>query len=305
MKHCLVIYNPNSGKKGKTDFREVIKKVLLAHGYESKIVFTEYSGHATELIEQTPFVDLVISIGGDGTFNEIMTGNFKRAKRLIVSHIPFGTANDIGAMYGFGKNIEKNLEMVLEGEIKGVDVCLLNGHPFVYVAGFGKFVNVSYETPRNLKKRFGYLAYLIEGLKEFQGKTILYDIDCEVNGEHFSGKYSFILVSNANRIAGIDNFYKSIKLDDNCFEVLLCELNTKTDILKSLYYLATKDITKVPGFYFYRTNSFKIHFNEMPDSAWSIDGEEFKCLSKEYEVRIENNVQLLLPKKNIKSLFLK
>lgn len=305
MKHCLVIYNPNSGKKNKNDFRDRMQQVLLEYGYESTIVLTEYSGHATKLISETPIVDLVISIGGDGTFNEIMTGNFMREKRLVVSHIPLGTANDIGAMYGFGKDIIANLKMVLEGEIKSVDICLLNQHPFIYVAGFGKFVNISYATPRDLKKRFGYLAYLIEGLKELHGKTVLYDMDYEVNGEKFSGKYSFILISNANRIAGIDNFYKSIKLDDDCFEVLLCELNTKADILKSLYYLTTKDITKVPGFYFYKTNSFKVHFNETPENSWSIDGEEFKHPSVTYEVKIKNDVKLLLPKKNIKALFLK
>lgn len=305
VKHCLVIYNPNSGKKNKANFTKEMLDVFAEYGYEANIVFTEYAGHATKLILEVSNVDLVISIGGDGTFNEIMTGNFMRDKRLVVSHIPLGTANDIGAMYGFGKNIISNLRLVLEGEIKKVDICLINNHPFVYVAGFGKFVNISYQTPRDMKKRFGYLAYLIEGLKEFQGKTKLYDLDYEVNGERFSGKYSFILVSNANRIAGIDNFYKSIKLDDNCFEVLFCELNTKTDILKSLYHLATKDITKVPGFSFYKTNSLKIHFKNTPKNAWSIDGEEFSTFDELYEISLENNVELLLPKKNIKTLFMR
>lgn len=305
MKHCLVIYNPNSGKKNKVDFVEKMMDIFASYGYEANIVFTEYRGHATKLILEAGGVDLVISIGGDGTFNEIMTGNFMRKERLIVSHIPLGTANDIGAMYGFGKNIISNLKLVLEGQVKKTDICLINNHPFIYVAGFGKFVNISYQTSRDMKKKFGYLAYLIEGLKEFQGKTMLYDLEYEVNGQYFSGKYSFILVSNANRIAGIDNFYKSIKLDDNNFEVLFCELNTKKDILKSLYHLATKDITKVPGFSFYKTNSLRIHFKDIVKNAWSIDGEEFTCLNPDYEINIENNVELLIPRKNIKTLFTK
>lgn len=303
MKSCLIVYNPNSGKENKNNFFYDIKKILMEHEYSPTIVATKYKGHAMEIVEQVAYVDLVISIGGDGTFNEVMTGNLKRDNRLLVSHIPLGTANDIGAMYGFGKDVLQNLKLVLEGTIKKVDICLINKQPFVYVAGLGKFVNVSYETPRELKKKFGYLAYLIEGLKEFGGKTKRYDIEYEVNGEIYSGQYSFMLISNANRIAGIDNFYKSIKLDDNKFEVLLCDLTTKADILKSLYYLTTKDITKVPGFYFYKTSSFKVRFNETPTKCWSVDGEKLDSLTKEYNIEIENDISLLLPNKNISRLF--
>lgn len=304
MKSCLVVYNPNSGKKNKNNFFDDMKKMLMNYEYFPTIISTKYKGHAMEIVEQIPHVDLVISIGGDGTFNEVMTGNLHRKNRLLVSHIPLGTANDIGAMYGFGKDTLNNLKLVLEGTVKKVDICLINNRPFVYVAGLGKFVNVSYETPRELKKKFGYLAYLIEGLKEFGGKTKRYDIEYEVNGKIYSGKYSFMLISNANRIAGIDNFYKSVKLDDDNFEVLLCDLTTKSDILKSLYYLTTKDITQVPGFYFYKTNSFKIRFSEPPKKSWSIDGEKFDSSTKEYEIVLENGISLLLPKKNIDKLFI-
>lgn len=304
MKSCLVVYNPNSGKKNKNNFFDDMKKMLMNYEYFPTIISTKYKGHAMEIVEQIPHVDLVISIGGDGTFNEVMTGNLHRKNRLLVSHIPLGTANDIGAMYGFGKDTLNNLKLVLEGTVKKVDICLINNRPFVYVAGLGKFVNVSYDTPRELKKKFGYLAYLIEGLKEFGGKTKRYDIEYEVNGKIYSGKYSFMLISNANRIAGIDNFYKSVKLDDNNFEVLLCDLTTKSDILKSLYYLTTKDITQVPGFYFYKTNSFKIRFSEPPKKSWSIDGEKLDSSTKEYEIVLENGISLLLPKKNIDKLFI-
>lgn len=305
MKSCFIVYNPNSGKKNKNNFFDDMQRILLEYGYSSTIILTKYKGHAVNIVEKLSHVDLLISIGGDGTFNEVMTGNLRRKQYLLVSHIPLGTANDIGAMYGFGKNILQNLRMILEGTIKQVDICLINQQPFVYVAGLGKFVNISYETPRNLKKKFGYLAYLIEGLKEFHGKTKQYDIEYEVNGKVYSGKYSFMLISNANRIAGIDNFYKSVKLDDNTFEVLLCDLTTKADIVKSLYYLAIKDITQVPGFYFYKTDEIKIKFMKQPKKSWCVDGERLDSIAKEYHIAIKNGISLLLPTKNIEKLFTK
>lgn len=307
MKKCLVIYNPHSGKKNKSISKEIINEILIEYNYQPIIRVTEYSGHAKEIIENVTDVDLVISVGGDGTFNEIMTGNFLREKRLVVAHLPLGTANDIGKMYGFGKNIISNLKMLLEGEIKKTDICLINNQPFVYVAGFGKFVNISYETPRRLKRKYGYLAYLIEGLKELTGDTKLYNLEYEIGENKYQGKYSFLLISNANRIAGINNFYRNIKLDDDTFEVLLCTLKSKTDILKNLYRLFSKnmDITKIPGFSFYKTNNMVIHFQNKPKQSWCLDGEEYSTDMQTFEIKIERGVELLLPSKNISKLFIK
>ena len=144
-----------------------MEKILNNYNYEVKIQETEYKKHAIEIVKDTEYVDLLISIGGDGTFNEVMTGNFMRKKRLTLCHLPSGTTNDIGAMWGYGKNILSNLKLALNGEIKRIDVCTINGKPLVYTAGFGKFMNIPYETPRQLKKRLGHLAYIEEGIKDF------------------------------------------------------------------------------------------------------------------------------------------
>ena len=162
MKKCVVIYNPNSGKAVKHDFTEEFTNILKEYNYDVNFIKTEYKGQAKEIVTNLEIVDLVISIGGDGTFNESMTGNLRRKERLVLAHIPMGTANDIGAMFGYEKNIFKNLKLLLNGVVKDIDICTINNQPFVYVAGFGKFVNISYETPRHLKKKYGYLAYLIE-----------------------------------------------------------------------------------------------------------------------------------------------
>ena len=167
MKKCIIIYNPNSGKYNKEKTLPKIEKILNDYDYEVEIKETKNKRHAIILTEEAPNVDLLISIGGDGTFNEVMTGNFKRKKRLVLCHLPSGTTNDIGAMWGYGKDIISNLKLALNGEIKRIDVCTINGKPLVYTAGFGKFMNIPYETPRELKKRLGHLAYIKEGVRDF------------------------------------------------------------------------------------------------------------------------------------------
>ena len=273
--------------------------------YKVEIIATKYKKHAIEITEGLDdSIDLVMSIGGDGTFNEIMTGNLRRRKKLLLTHIPVGTTNDIGAMLGYGKNIIENVKLSLKGVVKDFDIGMINNQPFIYVAGIGKFTNLSYETPRDLKKKIGHLAYIKEGIKTFFKKTKLYDISYEIDGEEYRGLFSLVLISNANHIAGIKNIYKNIKLDDNRFEIVFCNLKKKKDIIKTLYFLTMYDTSKVPGFYFYRTNRLKLKINNAEGDSWCIDGEKLENNDDNtYNISIVNNIQILVPKKNIKRLF--
>ena len=305
MLKCAVIYNPNSGKHVKYKFLPQFKKMLEKYGYEMELFYTEYKGHAIEIVKNLKDTDLVLSIGGDGTFNESVTGNCMREKRLVCAHIPVGTTNDIGVMMGYGKNMLNNLKMTLDGEIKNFDICLINGKPFIYVASIGKFADIPYDTPRNFKKRCGYLAYISEAVKSFFNKTRLFDIVYEIDGVEYRGLFSFIIISNANRIAGINGFYKDVKLDDDQFEVLFCNISKKKDIIKSLYFLTMYDIHKVPGIYFYKTNNLKIKFKSNPKKNWCIDGEKLDIIEDSYDIKIDKNIQMMVPRRNINKLFIK
>ena len=303
MKKCLVVYNPNSGKYNKEVTLPKIEKILNEYDYSVIIEKTKYKGDATSIVANIDKCDLVVSIGGDGTFNEVMTGNFMRKDRIVLCHLPSGTTNDVGAMWGYGKNMLNNLKLALNGKVKRIDICTINDKPFVYSAGFGKFMNIPYETPRELKKRIGHLAYIREGARDFFRKVKLYDITYEVDNEKYRGLFSFALITNANRVAGINNFYKDIKLYDNKFEVLLCNITKLKDIVKTLYFFALYDASKIPGFYFYQTDNIKIKFNSPLKKPLCIDGESFDDMSGSYNIKIDHNVYVLMPKKNINSLF--
>lgn len=303
MKTCVVIYNPNSGHTIKKRNIKRYKTIIEKYGYSVHFIGTEYKCHAKEIVSHIGYVDLVISMGGDGTFNEIVHGNMCRKNRLVLAHIPVGTTNDVGVMFGYGKDIEKNLNLCLSGEVKGIDIPLINGRPFVYVAGFGKFMNIPYETPRDLKKKYGHVAYLLSGLKDFFSRTRNYYVEYEINGKKNKGLYSFMLISSATRIAGFNNFYKDVKLDDDTFEVLFCTYTRKMDILRAVAMLLATDAEHVDGFESYRTNHLKIEFEKYPKNAWCVDGEKLEIRTKTYDIKNEKNMQILLPKTNIKKLF--
>lgn len=304
MKKCVIIYNKKSGKVKPSTLINSFYNIIEKYGYELEVITTKRKGHATTIMEELPNnIDLVIAAGGDGTFNEAIRGNIKRKKKLLMAHLPLGTTNDVGTMYGFSKDYKIDLELILTGVKKNIDVIMLNGEPFVYVAAFGNFINVTFDTPKKWKERFGRLAYLLFGFTEIKERIHMHHIKYQVDGKEKEGNYSYIFITNSNRIGGVDNIYPDIKLDDNKFEVLLCTIKNKAEIIRSLYLMKNKGIENVPGCEYYCTSSFKIEFDNIPEFSWGLDGEEYKSDTNKFEFTVNKDINILLPEYNIDRLF--
>lgn len=248
-------------------------------------------------------IDLVVSAGGDGTLNEIVSGNLKRNKSLTIAPLPMGSTNDVGHMYGLDKNVFQNFELILKGKSKKVDICYINNTPFVYVACLGDYIDMAYATPRNLKKRYGKVAYILYGLRQLRKSIHKYKVKYKVNGEEHEGVYSFFFITNSSRIAGQPDVYYNVKLDDNMFEVALAHVETKKDMLKMLVLASTVDVKDIPGIEYYQTNNFEIEFLNKPKSSWCTDGEEYKSNEQKFIFKVEQEMKMQVPKDNLENLF--
>ena len=130
-------------------------------------------------------------------------------------------------------------------------------------------------------------------------------IKYKINGKNHEGEYSFFFITNSSRIAGVSDVYYDVKLDDNKFEVLLCSISKRADIIKSLYFLTMYDVSKVPGIYSYKTDKLKIKFVDVPKKPWCVDGEKLDDIVNKYEITIDNSLRMMIPKKNVDKLFVK
>lgn len=304
MKKCVIIYNPQSGKLKKKELLQTFFDLLRNHGYEAEIKYTKKKKDATEIIKNLDYVDLVICAGGDGTLNEVVTGNLAREKRLTLANLPMGTTNDVANMYGYTKNnYMKNLELLLEGVKKKIDVCFINETPFVYVACLGDYIDMAYSTPRDLKKKYGKLAYVMYGLKQLRNKINSYDIKYKIDNKTYEGRYSFFFITNASRVAGFDDVYYDVKLDDNKFEVAFCHVKNKAELMKIFVLVNNMDLKDVPGITYYQTDNLEIEFLQSPKVSWCIDGEEYKSSSNKFVFRIDRDTHMMLPKENVVKLF--
>ena len=304
MKKCVIIMNPESGKAKKLTGYKEFYDILRKHGYDTEIIFTKRKNDATAIMKDlTDDIDLVISGGGDGTLNEVITGNMERKKKLIIANLPLGSTNDVANMYGYTKNTMKNLEILLSGKPKKIDVCSINDTPFIYVACLGDYIDMAYKTPRELKKKYGKIAYIIYGLKQLRNRIHSYNIKYKIDGQEFEGKYSFFFITNSSRVAGVNDIYYDVKLDDNKFEVAMALANNKKELLKILASTITKDIKDIPEVTYYKTDNFEIEFLDPPKTSWCIDGEEYKTAKTKFVFNVEKCMKMMTPKENIEYLF--
>lgn len=303
MKKCVIIYNPESGRPVDKKNLKELPEIMKVNGYETVMCPTKAAKDATRIVsELEDDVDLVICAGGDGTLNEGITGNLMRKNKLVMAQLPVGTMNDVGTMYGYTKNMIVNAQMLLSGTEKNVDVCMINDVPFVYVACLGSYVDVSYNTPRKYKKKYGRLAYIFNAIHEFTGKVKLFDLEYEIDGIKKSGIYSFLFITNTSRMGGISHIYNDVKLDDDIFEVLMITAKTKVELIALATRILAGEVKNMPGLEYYKTNNLVVRFKDVPNS-WVLDGEEYKHDTKEFKFSINKDMYMLVPKKNIVKLF--
>ena len=303
MKKCIVIMNPESGKRKKIKTYEHFYDIFRKYGYDSEIILTKAKGDAEKIIKSLPDdIDLVLSAGGDGTLNEIVTGNMKRKKKLVIAPLPMGSTNDVGNMLGLSNNVYESLEKILQGEIKKVDICYINEKPFVYVACLGDYIDMAYATPRSLKEKYGKMAYILYGIKQFRPKIDRYFIKYKVDGIEYSGDYSFFFISNSSRIAGQEDVYYDVKLNDNKFEVAFANVKNFKELSKLLLLVTSVDLKTIPGITYYQTDNLEIEFESL-GTSWCLDGEEMKADTQKFIFRVEQNMKMLVPKENLNILF--
>ena len=153
-KRMMLIINPMAGRSGyKTGFGEVMN-ILDSGGYLTTVYFTQGRGDATVMAAQhAAEYDTVACIGGDGTLSEVVSGLMQVPNPPPLGYIPMGTTNDVASTLGLPKNATDAALRIVTGTPTAFDVGSFGERSyFTYVAAFGAFTAVSYETPQNEKQ---------------------------------------------------------------------------------------------------------------------------------------------------------
>lgn len=272
MKKLLFIYNPHSGKGNiRTRLFEVID-IMAKAGYEITVHPTQARGDAKQcVIEADGQYDRIVCSGGDGTLDEVVTGMMQCQNRTPIGYIPAGSTNDFANSLKIPKSMRKSTEVAVGEKQFSCDVGAFNQDSFIYVAAFGIFTAVSYQTNQELKNILGHAAYILEGAKSLVDIQS-YCIRVESNGEVYEDEFIYGMISNSTSVGGFKNLTgKNVKLDDGLFEVTLIKKPKNPIELNEIIFSLTTRRDETDLIYSFKTD--EIRFYPETTIPWTLDGE--------------------------------
>jgi YegS/Rv2252/BmrU family lipid kinase len=274
MKNLLLIVNPMSGKNG---YRNYLSDILLTFhkaGFRTTVAFTNAHGDPTTIAQESASqYDRVVCMGGDGTLGETVSGMMLLPNAPELGYIPMGTTNDSATTLGLSQDPLQAAYTAAFGRSIPMDVGRFNGIYFSYVAAFGAFTEVSYETPQDQKNYLGRVAYYLDAMRRLSHLTHR-RCRVEFDGGVLEDDFIFCAVSNSRSIAGIFRLSASdgALLSDGLFEIIL--IKTPESILQLGPIITDVLANKFTSGYVTLLHSKKARFVFDDPVAWTLDGED-------------------------------
>lgn len=310
----LFVFNPRAGKaKIRNKLCDMID-IFVKAGYEVTAYPTQEEGDATRAVrDKRDDYDLVVCSGGDGTLDEVVNGMVKCQKQIPIGYIPAGSTNDFAKSLGIPKNMVKAAEAIVNGRDYACDIGEMNGESFVYIAAFGLFTDVSYETSQEIKNILGHMAYILEGMKRlssiksyrlkitYQNKTAEEETEAEDRGwidraEVIEDEFIFGMVTNSISVGGFKRITgKYVELDDGEFEVTLIRKPSNPLELNAIIASLLNRRINTDHMYCFKTAG--IIFESEEELSWTTDGEFGGC-HKRVEINNQKRaVKIRIPEK--------
>ena len=292
VKKLLFVMNPNAGMRKANRYLTDILGTFNRGGFEVTTYMTAGPGDAIDYVrERAGDVDIVACCGGDGTFNETMTGVLRSGADVPMGYIPAGSTNDFAASLKLPLNPVKAARAIVNGTPRRYDVGKFGGRYFSYVASFGAFTRASYATPQNVKNALGHTAYVLEGIQELSQIRNVH-VRMEVDGQNVEGDYLFGAISNSTSVGGILTLDpRQVDMRDGKFELMLVRM--PRDLLELHECIRAVQSQKYDCAMLTFRTAEKIKIYADPSMAWTLDGEREEGHEAVEVVNLHHAISLL------------
>lgn len=281
----FTIINPNAGNgKGKKDWSRILS---LFERESIPIVsrFTRQKGQAMEFVRESIGSGFrkFISVGGDGTLNEVINGIFTQElcspKEIVTAMIPVGTGNDWGRMFGIPLVYEGSVGIIKENKQLLHDIGVISYHEgsqqhkryFINIAGLGFEALVVSKTNRQKEKgkssKAIYFYNLLSSLISYR-KT---ESDVIIDGRILHSRVFSVNVGNGRYCGGGMRQTPDALPDDGLLDITVIKDMSRWEIIRSLKLLYDGTILSHPKVDGYRSNNLLVE-SESPLYAQA-DGE--------------------------------
>lgn len=287
----LFIVNPKSGKGLIKNHLLDIIDIFIKDGMKVTVHITQEKMDACRVAcKQAGKYDMIVCSGGDGTLDEVITGmmGVLPEKRRPVGYIPAGSTNDFAGSLGLPKNMAEAARCITKRRPFACDIGEFNENYFVYIAAFGAFTDVSYQTRQEVKNVLGHLAYVLEGAKRlFNLKS--YHMRICIGEEQIEDDFIYGMVTNSQSVGGFKNITgKNVLLDDGVFEVTLIRMPKNPIELQEILGAILRQ--EMDNKLIYTRKAGSVRFESAEEIPWTLDGE---FGGEHREVTVRNHMQAI------------
>ena len=272
MKKMLFIMNPCSGQKRANRFLPEILSTFNEAGYDVLVHMTAGPGDGDKTVRRLGAgMDAVVCCGGDGTFNDVVSGLLHSGLDVPVGYIPAGTTNDFANSLKLPTDVMEATRAIVDGTPVAYDAGKFGNRYFSYVASCGAFTRASYATPQNIKNALGHTAYVLEGIQELS-QLRKEHVRMDIGGRIVEDDFLFGAISNSTSVGGILTLDPSqVDMRDGLLEVLLVRaprnLGELTECIQALK--SQKYNCEMITF----CSAPRVTVYSDPDMPWTLDGE--------------------------------
>ena len=274
---CLFIINPSAGTKTiQKKLDQIIGQMILKKLVSTIDVFyTEKKDDAYQycLKLKDDDYDFVVSVGGDGTVNEIINGFIENHLQTPLAILPGGTVNDFANHLHLPHDTDDFIQMIEDFQTMKVDIGKVNEHYFVNVIAGGMFSDISFQVSKADKERFGPLAYYISGIRQLptQLHTSLH-LKITADDQTFEEDAKLFIITNTSQVGGFKDITPHANVQDGQLDLLIIKNCSTTDLISLFKDYKLNSHEKSPFITYVQAKELTIECDK--DIIYDVDGEK-------------------------------
>ncbi|MDO6355307.1 diacylglycerol kinase family lipid kinase [Caloramator sp. CAR-1] len=287
----LFIVNPKAGNGKALKVFEKIKEKMKFLKKDYEIAYTKGPEDAITIArEASNSFNKIVSVGGDGTLNEVVNGI--AGSRAILGVIPAGTGNDFAKTIYPSLNIDDILKTIIDGEVKSIDIGKCNNKYFINIASAGIDAEIAHRVQRIKKSVPGktvYLNALFKTLASYKG----IDFNIKLDDVSFKANTLLITASNGKYYGGGMIPTPDADIRDGYFDVCHIKNLNKLKIIAILYKFIKGNHTSLKEVTIFKTKRLTIKADKK--FFINIDGETLETNEANLEL-YKDFINIVLPK---------
>jgi len=265
----LLIVNPASRRGNR--IRTKALRAFADAGVDCRMMVTEAPGHAAIIAKtHASQYDAVFTLGGDGTVMEVLSALAHQGPPVGI--LAGGTANVVARTLRIPLNPARAVPLLLGGDEATMDLGRLgDGRRFAIGVGVGLDATMISEAPDRLKKRFGFMAYVLGGYKAVL-RNQKFHLRLTVDGVVYERTASAILVANFGAVLNnLVAFGDGIVHDDGLLNACVFSPDSLWDAMRILWRMVRKDFRADPCLFYKSGREFTVE--TIPPMVAQADGE--------------------------------